>query len=82
MQSPSDIEPCTVRQAQKLPEWHATVSCKFGALMKNGTWDLVPKPPDQNIVGCKWVFRIKQNPDGSINKYKARLAAKGFHQRS
>ena len=31
-------------------------------------------------IGCKWVFRVKQNPDGSVHKYKAWLVAKGFHQ--
>lgn len=35
----------------------------------------------QNLVGCKWVFRIKRKPDGTIEMYKARLVAKGFHQR-
>ena len=33
-----------------------------------------------NIVGCKWVFRIKRKVDGTIDRYKARLVAKGFHQ--
>jgi hypothetical protein len=31
-------------------------------------------------VGCKWVFKLKRNSDGSISRYKARLVAKGFHQ--
>ena len=35
----------------------------------------------QNLVGCKWIFGIKRLPDGSIDRYKARLGAKGFHQR-
>ena len=33
------------------------------------------------MVGCKWVFRIKRNKHGSIDRYKARLVTKGFHQR-
>ncbi|XP_057506617.1 LEAF RUST 10 DISEASE-RESISTANCE LOCUS RECEPTOR-LIKE PROTEIN KINASE-like 2.5 [Actinidia eriantha] len=57
------------------------MSEEFNALLRNGTWDLVPPDPSQNIVGCKWVFRIKQKPDGTIDRYKARLVAKGFHQR-
>lgn len=37
-------------------------------------------PTDIKIVGCKWVFKLKRNADGTISKYKARLVAKGFHQ--
>ena len=33
-----------------------------------------------NLVGCKWVFKLKLNSDGSISRYKAKLVAKGFHQ--
>ncbi|KAK0589164.1 hypothetical protein LWI29_010559 [Acer saccharum] len=57
------------------------MSAEYDALEKNGTWDLVPSHPSQNVVGCKWIFRIKRNPDGSVARYKARLVAKGFHQR-
>ena len=32
------------------------------------------------MVGCKWVFKLKHNSDGSISRYRARLVAKGFHQ--
>lgn len=56
------------------------MQAKFNALQSTGTWTLVPSSHTQNIVGCKWVFRIKKNHDGSFDKYKARLIAKGFHQ--
>lgn len=33
------------------------------------------------VVDCKWVFKVKENPNGSVNKYKANLVTKGFHQK-
>ncbi|XP_070670238.1 uncharacterized protein [Malus domestica] len=53
---------------------------EFNALSRNGTWELVPPQPSQNLIGCKWVFRIKRHSDGNIDRYKAHLVAKGFHQ--
>ncbi|KAM1666313.1 hypothetical protein ACFX1X_045967 [Malus domestica] len=78
---PSPIEPTCVSQAIKDPLWRASMSDEFNALIRNGTWELVPPQPSQNLIGCKWVFRIKRHSDGSIDRYKARLVAKGFHQR-
>uniref|UniRef100_A0A2N9HYA6 Reverse transcriptase Ty1/copia-type domain-containing protein n=1 Tax=Fagus sylvatica TaxID=28930 RepID=A0A2N9HYA6_FAGSY len=53
---------------------------EYAALQSQGTWSLVPPPPSKNIVGCKWVYKLKHNSDGSISRYKARLVAKEFHQ--
>ena len=57
------------------------MSKEFDALLRNGTWDLVPHTIDQNLVGCKWVFHIKRKPDDSIDHFKARFVPKRFHQR-
>uniref|UniRef100_A0A2N9GCF6 Integrase catalytic domain-containing protein n=1 Tax=Fagus sylvatica TaxID=28930 RepID=A0A2N9GCF6_FAGSY len=78
---PDTLEPTCVSQALKHPQWRHAMSQEFTALVKHGTWDLVPPQSSQNQIGCKWVFRIKRKPDGSIDRYKARLVAKGFHQR-
>lgn len=56
------------------------MSEEFNALLANETWSLVPPKDHYNIIGCKWVFRLKIHPNGSIARYKARLVAKGFHQ--
>lgn len=48
--------------------------------MRNGTWSLVPRVPNSNIVGCKWVYKLKRDQTGTITRYKARLVAKGFRQ--
>jgi hypothetical protein len=77
---PENLEPSNVRQAMQHSHWRQAISEEFNALIKNGTWTLVPPPKHQNIVDCKWLFRIKRNPDGTIARYKARLVAKGFTQ--
>lgn len=73
-------EPKSVKAALQDPKWFAAMSEEYSALERNHTWSLVPLPPNRKAIGCKWVFRIKENVDGSVNKYKARLVAKGFHQ--
>ena len=57
------------------------MSEEYDALVWNGTWELVPSDPTQNLAGCKWIFRIKRLPDGSVDRNKACLVTKGFHQR-
>ena len=76
----STIEPSCFTEASKSTEWRAAMNTEFTALLKNGTWNLVPSKSHTNVVGCKWVFRIKRNVDGSLARHKARLVAKGFHQ--
>jgi hypothetical protein len=73
-------EPTCFTMASKSPHWRRAMNLEIDALLKNCTWNLVPPLPNQNTIGCKWVFRIKRHADGTIERYKARLVAKGFHQ--
>jgi hypothetical protein len=72
-------EPSCFTEASKQPQWCSAMHTEFIALLNNGTWSLVPSKPHVNLVGCKWVFRVKRHADGSIERYKVRLVAKGFH---
>ena len=62
-------------------KWREAINQELKALEKNGTFELKELPPGKNTVGCKWVFKVKKNQDGSIERYKARLVAQGFSQR-
>ena len=73
-------EPSTLKQAFKDPNWTKAMEMEIAALHRNHTWDLVEQPPDVNVIGCKWVYKLKHKPDGSIERYKARLVAKGYNQ--
>ena len=78
---PSSLEPTCVTAALADPRWREAMSTELTALMRHNTWKLVSPPSDCNIVGCKWVFRVKRLADGSVDRFKARLVAKGFNQR-
>ena len=56
------------------------MNSEFDALLRNQTWELVPPSCHFNIIGCRWIFKIKRKADGSSERCKARLIAKGFHQ--
>ena len=72
--------PKTVGEALKKPVWKAAILEEIGALEKNRTWEVVERLKDKAVVGCKWVFTVKCKANGTIERYKARLIAKGYTQ--
>jgi len=75
-----ESEPTSYSKAALDPRWKAAMSAEFEALLSNGTWTLCPRPPHCHVIHNKWVYKIKRHVDGSIERFKARLAAKGFEQ--
>nr|GEW07346.1 hypothetical protein [Tanacetum cinerariifolium] len=73
-------EPNSFTIANNSLEWHQAMKEEYDALMKNGTWSLVPRASNTNVVDGKWVYRLKQDKNGAITRYKARFVAKCFRQ--
>lgn len=59
-------------------KWETSIKEELESHLKNGTWTLVENPQNTKPIGCKWVFRIKNEPTGP--RYKSRLCAKGYAQ--
>lgn len=72
--------PQTVADALAHPGWHQAMIEELDSIYQNHTWSLTPATAEMNILGCRWIFTVKLNADGSLNKLKARLVAKGFKQ--
>jgi histone deacetylase 1/2 len=73
-------EPVSYRAALADDKWRIAMEAEFDALHRNRTWSLVPRPPGTNVISCKWIYKTKLRADGSLDKHKARLVARGFTQ--
>lgn len=62
------------------PLWFKSMKEEFDALIKNKTWDLVPRPSHANVVTGKWLYRHKYDADGKLTRYKSRWVARGYSQ--
>ena len=73
-------EPSTFQEANLHTKWRQAMDEELRALNNNHTWSLVQLPCGNKAVGSRWVYKLKFHSDGSIERYKARLVARGFTQ--
>ncbi|XP_078447656.1 uncharacterized protein LOC144716399 [Wolffia australiana] len=76
----SELIPRSHLEALSIPHWKEAMDQEYAALTERRTWILVPRPRNTNIVTCRWIFTVKYKPDGTGDRYKARLVARGFTQ--
>jgi len=77
------LDPSTIDEARSRVvwgRWQTAIKSELSSLADARTWKVVERSDSVNVVGCKWVFKIKRNAVGEIDKYKARLVAKGYSQ--
>ena len=80
LSSSAPAEPRTVAQALKDKQWRGSMSTEIDAFTRNGTFELVPRQPHQNVVGCRWLYTNKYHANGTHRCCKSRLVAKGYNQ--
>jgi len=77
--TPSPL-PRSSKDALSDPNWTTAMLDEYNALIKTKTWDLVPRPPNVNIIRSMWIFRHKKRYDGSFKRYKAHRVGDGSSQ--
>jgi hypothetical protein len=78
LEEPQNIEEALTCENSK--EWECAMQEEYDSFMTNNTWTLVPLPVGRKPVSYKWAFKIKQNANGEVERYKARLVARGSTQ--
>lgn len=62
-------------------KWIEAMDTEIDSLKKNNTWELCDLPKDRKAIGCKWIYTIKTDENGEIERFKARLVAQGYTQK-
>ncbi|KAG7581709.1 Reverse transcriptase RNA-dependent DNA polymerase [Arabidopsis suecica] len=73
--------PQSYNEAKDSKEWCGAIDNEIDAMERTETWEITTLPPGKKAVGCKWVFTVKFHADGSLERYKARIVAKGYTQK-
>ena len=82
--TPLPQEPLTLEEALKSPyrdNWKKAMEEELNSMKKHGVWTLTEPSSDHKPIGCRWVFKLKTNPKGEIDRFRARLVVKGYSQR-
>jgi hypothetical protein len=74
-------EPLNFDDAAKQKDRKAAIQSEMTLILKNETWEVIDRSPGKTPITAKWIFKIKKNQNGDINKLKARVVARGFQQR-
>ena len=73
-------EPSSFEEAVEDPAWVDAMVEEYDSIVRNSAWEIVPRPEGKSVVGSRWIYKVKQAADGSVEKYKARFVSRGFSQ--
>ncbi|XP_021771703.1 uncharacterized protein LOC110735827 [Chenopodium quinoa] len=73
------VEPRNFKEAMQDEGWREAMQKEISALEDNETWIMEELPAGKKALGCRWVYKVKLNFDGTIEKLKARLFIFGNH---
>ena len=73
-------EPSSFEEAVEEPAWVDAMIEEYDSIIRNSAWEIVPRPVGKSVVGSRWIYKVKQAANGSVEKYKARFVTRCFSQ--
>ena len=68
-------EPSSFEEAVEDPAWVDAMVEEYDSIVRNSALEIFPRPEGKSVVGSRWIYKVKQETNGSVEKYKARFFA-------
>eukprot|EP00253_Pinus_taeda_P009800 PITA_09800 len=75
-----EVEPSSFEEAGQQTIWDDSMVEKYDAIIRNSVWNEVPRPTNKSVVSSRWLYKVNQAADGSVEKHNAIFVARGFSQ--
>ena len=62
------MEPSSFEEAVEDPAWVDAIVEEYDSIVRNSAWEIVPRPEGKSVVGSRWIYKVKQAADGSVEK--------------
>ena len=73
-------KPSYFQEVVQEPTWVDAMVEEYDSIVRNSSWKIIPRPVDKSVVGSRWIYKVKQVADGSVEKYKAIFVAWASHR--
>ena len=73
-------KPSSFEEAVEDPAWVDAMVEEYDSIVINNAWEIVPRSEGKSVVGSRWIYKVKQAADRSVEKYKAIFFSRGFSQ--
>jgi hypothetical protein len=73
-----DVDPFSFEEANAIQVWCNSMFEKNNSILKNDAWDIVLRPMGKSMIDSRWLYKIKHEKNGSIERYKSKFIVGGF----
>ena len=73
-------EPSSFEEAVQQKIWVDAMVEEYDSIIENNAWEFFPRSVGKSVVGSRWIYKVKQKVDGSVEKYKPRFVARDSHK--
>jgi len=75
-----EIEPSSFEEAMQQLVWVDAMVEEYDSIIRSIISKVVPRPTDKSMVGSRWIYKLNQVTNGSVEKHKDKFLAEGFSQ--